>query len=359
MYGGKLIGTGSSSCTLRPTIPCKGKGKEDVKKDRVSKILYNNDAKEIMEYEMEQTKLLSRIRGHKNWSIIYDEYCKAPSYHVIKEYDKKGILDCYGKNDGNFNGYILNSQYGGDTMDSIFKGLFSNTKTSIDNNFLIFMDMMKPLFRGLKEMNKNGVIHNDIKYSNIVEHNNVFKYIDFGLTSHISKKDNFRKRGLDEFNTKRFYYHYPLDYIYFYATSNELDNEEYTFSNRKNYTILLDIYQILDRNFFNYISWIMDDINYGSLTEEDMISKIDVYSLGIQVPLLFYFYSNIKKPYIKSSLINEFYDLFKDMTHPNPLKRITPSQSYNIYMKLMKKYKYTNKKSKKKKKSKRKRNKRG
>ena len=79
----------------------------------------------------------------------------------------------------------------------------------------------------------------------------------------------------------------------------------------------------------------MDDINYGSLTEEDMISKIDVYSLGIQVPLLFYFYSNIKKPYIKSSLINEFYDLFKDMTHPNPLKRITPSQTYNIYMKLM------------------------
>ena len=62
--------------------------------------------------------------------------------NVIKEYDKKGILDCYGKNDGNFNGCILNSQYGGDTMDSIFKDLFSNTKTSIDNNFLIFMDMM-------------------------------------------------------------------------------------------------------------------------------------------------------------------------------------------------------------------------
>ena len=45
---------------------------------------------------------------------------------------------------------------------------------------------MKPLFIGLNELYNNGLSHLDIKVNNIVLHNNVFKYIDFGLSGKLS-----------------------------------------------------------------------------------------------------------------------------------------------------------------------------
>ena len=48
MNGGKLIGTGSSSCVLNPGIVCKD---NSLNKNRVSKLLYHTDAKELTEYE--------------------------------------------------------------------------------------------------------------------------------------------------------------------------------------------------------------------------------------------------------------------------------------------------------------------
>ena len=41
--------------------------------------------------------------------------------------------------------------------------------------------MMRPLFVGLVELNKNKICHNDIKYNNIVYKNKKsgFKFIDF------------------------------------------------------------------------------------------------------------------------------------------------------------------------------------
>ena len=53
------------------------------------------------------------------------------------------------------------------------------------------MKMMRPLFVGLVELNKNKICHNDIKYNNIVYKNKKsgFKFIDFGLSSLYKDKD--------------------------------------------------------------------------------------------------------------------------------------------------------------------------
>ena len=49
MYGGELIATGSDSCVFVPNFPCKREGKVD--NNRVSKIIYSEDAEEDSQYE--------------------------------------------------------------------------------------------------------------------------------------------------------------------------------------------------------------------------------------------------------------------------------------------------------------------
>ena len=93
MKGGKLIGTGSSSCVLNPGIPCK-RGKH-LDKGRVTKLLFHKDAKNLSKYEEKQSNLISNINGYKEWAIIYDEFCSSPPYSVLEEYDREGIQECF------------------------------------------------------------------------------------------------------------------------------------------------------------------------------------------------------------------------------------------------------------------------
>ena len=74
-------------------------------------------------------------------------------------------------------------------------------------------------------MNEKKMVHNDIKYNNIVMHNDVFKYIDFGLSELSSKKQHFKNRSLDELNTGRIYLFYSLDYLLYYANKHQLNQE--------------------------------------------------------------------------------------------------------------------------------------
>ena len=86
---------------------------------------------------------------------------------------------------------------------------------------------MKPLFFGLNERYKNGLSHLDIKVNNIVLHNNVFKYIDFGLSCELSDYKHFKNRSLSEFDNTRFYLWYPVEYIYSNSPKYEITNANY------------------------------------------------------------------------------------------------------------------------------------
>ena len=81
-----------------------------------------------------------------------------------------------------------------------------------------------------------------------------------------------------------------------------------------------------------------------------MIQKIDIYSLGILIPLLFIQYSNIINPHESSIVIQDFYFLFKEMCLPFSDMRITPDKALKKLNNLLKKHN----KNKKKKRTKRK-----
>ena len=88
----------------------------------------------------------------------------------------------------------------------------------------------------------------------------------------------------------------------------------------------------------NVIQEVVQQIKNKKINQTTMIRGIDIYSLGILIPLLFL------RPEVnyllkeESDLINEFYFLFSLMTSPLPKDRITASDAYKQFKQLLKKY---------------------
>ncbi len=117
------------------------------------------------------------------------------------------------------NSYMMNGIYGGETFDDYFMNMFEDKQMSVpqrDKQFLKVIRMMEPLFLGLKRISEKKIVHNDIKPNNIVVHDGVFKYIDFGFAGKLSHKKHFQESSLDELKSNRIYMDYPLEYLLYY-----------------------------------------------------------------------------------------------------------------------------------------------
>ena len=355
MLGGELLATGSSSCVFNPNFPCKKNGIID--DERISKIIYNPGAKEESQHERKMNEKIKKIRGYSSWAVIFDQFCKPFPKKVLSTYDKRGMDNCLDDeelvDEFDENSYMMNGIYGGETMDDKFMSMFEGKEMNVrqrDKKFLELMKMMEPLFLGLTKMHDNKFIHNDIKSINIVFHNGVFKYIDFGLAGMLANKDHFKERSLDELRSNRIYMYYPLEYLLYYATKNELNEELQqidTGNVRYNYDILSIIYMVFGRDIKDIYNITVSQIKNKKINQTKMIKGIDTYSLGILIPLLFL---RSEVSYLlkeESELINDFYNLFGQMITPLPDYRISPQNAYKQFKKLLKKYKNGFKKRKK------------
>ena len=359
MNGGELIATGSSSCVLTPNIPCKRNGK--MKKDRISKIIYSEDAIYESIGEKRMNEKIKKIKGYSSWAVIFDEYCKPMKKEILSEYDEEGLSDCLDEEEPylveNFdeNSYMMNGMYGGITLDGYFEQVFTKKikkSPGFNNEFYDLMRRMEPLFSGLKKMNENNIIHNDIKPNNIVLHKGVFKYIDFGLSAMKSNKQHFKQRSLDELKTNRIYTYYPLEYLLYYASQKKLNEELrniYNGQHRKNYGHLNQVNMLFGSYGSDVYESVSGDLRKKKIKETKMIQSIDVYSLGILVPLLFLFHTqlwNEKNPsetFLKqvidgNELVKDFFILFGQMVHPSSNQRITSNDASIQFKRLLKKY---------------------
>ena len=220
-----------------------------------------------------------------------------------------------------------------------------------DKQFLKLMRMMEPLFLGLKRMSEKNIVHNDIKPNNIVVHDGVFKYIDFGLAGKLSNKKHFQQRSLDELRSNRIYMYYPLEYLLYYATKQQLDDELQRINTkyvRNNYDLLEDIHSIFGRDTFTIYHEIVDQIRNKKINQTKMIKSIDTYSLGILIPMLFLRPEVIGAIQEGSPLMDDFYSLFGVMTSTFlPNIRITAENAYKQFKQLLNKYKNGVKKERK------------
>ena len=341
MIGGKLLATGSSTCVFSPSIPCSEKG--HVNKNKITKIIYSSKSKDLFNKEKKINNFIKNINGYKKWAILFSDFCKAHNYDILSSYDKEGLKKCTHKkniSDFNKNSYMLVGDYGGNTLINYFKKHFSfiQNEKELEKKFIKLMKMMRPLFVGLCSLYTNKLCHNDIKYNNIVYKNEKegFRFIDFGLSSKFKDKHNFKIRSTKEYNTSRIYIFYPLEYIYYYTQKRNLHTEKLI--KRKNLDIKTNIYRIFNLDFNSIQEETIHKIINKKINENKMIQKIDIYSLGILIPLLFIQYSNIINPHENNSTIQSFYLLFKEMCIPFTEKRITANKALKQLDKLLSNY---------------------
>jgi serine/threonine protein kinase len=344
--GGRLIGTGSKSCVFTPNIPCKGKTKID--NTKISKLIYSLKSKKLLNQEKKINNKIRKIKNYKKWALIYDEYCKPDIYNKIISYDidmNKCLKDVITKNkinEFNKNSVLLIGDYGGITFEKYFENHFSNiTQNKLRNEFLNLMKIMKPLFLGLEALYKNNISHKDIKYNNIVIHDDVFKYIDFGLSSNFNEINHFKTRSLNEFNTTRIYLWYPLEYIYCFSSKTELNKELtnlYSNNIRRGHDVFYEIHNIFSRDIMSIYTETINFIQNNNYDKKNLFKKIDIYSLGILIPALFITKSNMMYPFNYDECIFDFYQLFREMTEPLHINRIDIKTAYKKYNMLIKKY---------------------
>lgn len=366
MFGGELVATGSSSCIFTPNLPCKKN--DTTSNSRISKIVYSEGAIYESKDEKRMNNMIKKIKGYSKWALIFDEYCKPMSSDILETYDPSGMRDCFNEEEEQYlidnfdkNSYMMNGPYGGITLSDYFEDVFYNKITmniTFKKHFYTLMEKMESLFLGLKVMNENNIVHHDIKYNNIVLDNGVFKYIDFGLSEISSKKTHFKNRSLEELNTSRIYLFYPLDYLLFYAGNNKILQELENIKNgnpRRNIFELNEILKLYMTDILNVYDNVSNDLLTKKITEKNMINMIDVYSLGILVPLLFLYstklgnYQNpsdtfIKNILSKSVMVQEFFALFGMMINSTLKDRIKPEYAYKEFKRLLKKYKNGEKK---------------
>ena len=350
--GSKILATGSSSCIFRPNIPCKGDETNGMD-DKISKIVYGSKSNKYLKQEKKMNYIIKSIKGYEQWALIYDKFCKAPLYDNIFKYDKDIIkcMDKHYEDEFNKTNNMMIGLYGGDTFEDYFINNVLKNKSSkiINKHMYILLKKMEPLFKGLKLLYDNKIIHLDIKINNIVIHEGQFKYIDFGLSSKLEDKDHFKRRSISEFNGNRIYLWYPMEYIYAYINTTEKYKEllKININNkfRKHYDRCTHIHKLFEVDLEKHIKEILknnDKIKYNNL-----LLMIDTYSLGLLLPFLFTDY-NLVKHIQKSPFLKDLFSLFKNMSKLNHVERIKPDECLRQYYKLLKKYSSLEKNSKQK-----------
>ena len=178
------------------------------------------------------------------------------------------------------------------------------------------------------------------------------KFIDFGLSAKYSNTKHFKNRASNEENTSRLYLWYPPEFLFsqtdkkkLISMKKELGKNNFT-EFRNNSDTYKTIYTLFKRDaklsiinvFNNYLDseWKPDFL--------DMITKVDVYSLGMLLPIMFY-NNDLLERIDGSDMLKSFFALFGLMTTPIYIYRIDIENAYILYKGLMDKFKKSSKKN--------------
>jgi len=364
MIGGGLLATGSSSCIIKPNISCKGK-KTPRNNKKISKIVFGEKSKEYSESEKKIDDIIKKIPHYKDWSFIFDELCKPPSFDEAKKLDK-GLYDCIGDPSielhGNNNtkkrelfdknSIMLVGDYGGETLEKYFEHQFDDPDENIKNIEIKFLDFMKKLdklFNGLVQLKNNEISHLDVKPNNIVLKNDDdhFRFIDFGLSAEYKNIKHFKQRAINEANTKRIYLYYPPEFLFSQSSNKDLKEmknklEKSSFEDFRNHantykTIQSYFNRNPKRSFITIANNFLNKDNTWDNYFKNSIKKIDVYSLGIMIPILFYNNDLLNRINESMMLIN-FFELFNLMISSYWYARIDIENAYILYRGLIEKF---------------------
>lgn len=183
--GGAFIAQGTYGCGFYPSLKCKDQAKES--NDKFSKLVFEKD---VYDDEMKYTALLSPIDVHQQYTLYPEKGCdlNMPSVDPSNSYNLctlNGSTRPVKK--------LIISKNGG-------KAIFDDEKPAKNmklnsSQYAPFFKGILNLLKGLKVLHDGGVIHMDIKPSNIVAKENedlsfTLRYIDFGLSFELAKYED-------------------------------------------------------------------------------------------------------------------------------------------------------------------------
>tara|TARA_A100001015_G_scaffold126583_1_gene140264 strand:- start:4211 stop:5275 length:1065 start_codon:yes stop_codon:yes gene_type:complete len=291
---------GSSGCIFRPNIPCENSKKKRTKK-KVSKLFI----KKNKEYKIGLK--VKKIKGYSKWTILWESICKSPEY--IKLVENTGIKECLLSQNfkpdsipSNYKFTLYQGEYGGETIDKYNKKFFKlktfNSEKEFIKSFKKIFKLLDGVFYGLTQLNKHGICHHDINSRNILIKNNKSYIIDYDISLIMKKLDSnsfLINRMNEEFHNYRIYEIYPYEYIYY-----PLKDEEEILKEQENielYQNRLNYYEIYEPIHVKLFKNNTDELRFENLEDKllninkpdltDLISKIDVYSLGMTILILF------------------------------------------------------------------------
>ncbi len=218
--GGKMIDSGGYGCVFSPALKCKKKTR---KKNHVTKLLVKKHG--LSEYnDLKKINVILKKIPQSTDYFVGPEMTKCQVEPLTKD-DMENIESCKPLRKGNIDPLEVNKNlqrvialnfiHGGKT---ILK--YAKSVKSIQDLKKFNVSMIELLKNGIIPLNENGVIHSDIKESNmLIDNDYKIRLIDWGLSGMIT-------------NTKIDIHNRPLQYNLPYST------------------ILIDKYTVEDVNHF-------------------------------------------------------------------------------------------------------------
>lgn len=354
MNESKLFFEGSSGCIFKPNIPCEGSKKRSNK--RVSKLILRKNK----EYKI--GLLVKKIPKFKEWTILWENLCLSPEYEkLLKNTEIKKCLYSLNVNSEsiplNHKFTLYQGFYGGLTLRNYIKKTIKREHFNSENKFIkIFKKIFKLMynvFYGLKELNKYNICHHDININNILINKNKAYIIDYDISlemKNLKSNEFLINRMKEEFNNYRIYETYPYEYIYYPLNEKEIlineQNNIALYQNRLNY---YEIYEPIHHKLFNIdtdnlrFEYLEDKLhNEDNIDITKLINKLDVYSLGMTILIIFISicedYDIKIEELLKLFKLKELkfhMDLIRDMTEFCYKDRISIEEAYERYKNLI------------------------
>lgn len=179
--GGNIIGSGGYGCVFRPSLKCRGQSR--TKKKMVSKLMETKYAQQEYNEIVQYKNILNTIPNYQDYFLLENITICDPD--KIDKSDLTNYIDkCHALNQDYGESYInahldefkiLTIPDGGIDLEKYMKNIEYATLPSVNNRLI---DL---LVHGIIPMNKLGILHADIKQSNILINNKHAKLIDWGL----------------------------------------------------------------------------------------------------------------------------------------------------------------------------------
>lgn len=245
--GGKIIGSGGYGCVFRPPLKCKGKNR--TKKRMVSKLMTVKHAKSEYDEIMKFKRMLRKIPNYSKYFLLDNiSICKPDEFSGkdLHRFDAKcnALNDSYNVDSINYRLdelAILNIPDGGSDLKTYIKTVQYPQLPSANDR------LINLLVHGIVPMNKNKVLHADLKDSNILMNNTDLTIIDWGL-SVVYKPNEIP----DKLQGRSVYYNIPFTSILFNSIFDKMYSTFLKENKTLDYKTVNEFVKIYIQEWFNY-----------------------------------------------------------------------------------------------------------